>query len=187
MIICCTVARAGACAGAEPASESPDKETGRQVGDSRRRGDRDTVASASPGLPVSRSPGQSAGWSIGLRHPLRPQQRLGQFILRDEALSTSGSGTQFFRHRDRRFGHIIDPRTGWPAKGLYSATVIAPTAAEAEAFSTAFYVMGPEQVADFCSGRPQLAALLVAPAARAGDVELQTFGLDDTRWRSFGC
>ena len=109
-----------------------------------------------------------------------------QIFLRDEALSTSGSGTQFFRHRGRRFGHILDPSTGWPAEGMYSATVIAPTAAEAEALSTAFYVMGVDKVAEYCAVRPQLAAVLVLPGEREGDVELATFGLDESRWESLG-
>jgi thiamine biosynthesis lipoprotein len=123
------------------------------------------------------------GWTIGLRHPLRPSERLAEFSLRDQALSTSGSGTQFFIRRGRRFGHILDPRTGRPAEGLYSATVIAPTAAEADALSTAFYVMGPDAVREYCSARPEIAALLVASDAREGDVRLFAFGLDDEQWR----
>ena len=123
-----------------------------------------------------------SGWTIGLRHPLRPAERLAEFCLRDQSLSTSGSGTQFFRRRGRRYGHILDPRTGRPAEGIFSATVIAPTAAEADALSTAFYVMGPEKSADYCATRPELSAVLVCPASREGDVRLFAFGLDDGQW-----
>ena len=130
-------------------------------------------------------PGEPAGsgWTIGLRHPLRPAERLAEFCLRDQSLSTSGSGTQFFRRRGRRYGHILDPRTGQPVEGIFSATVIAPTAAEADALSTAFYVMGPEKTAAYCANRPELAAVLVCPASREGDVRLFAFGLDDDRWQ----
>jgi thiamine biosynthesis lipoprotein len=107
---------------------------------------------------------------------------LAEFQLRDQSLSTSGSGTQFFIRRGRRYGHILDPRTGRPAEGLYSATVIAPAACEADALSTAFYVMGPEKVGAFCSTRPEIAALLVAPSEREGDVRLFAFGLKDEQW-----
>jgi len=125
------------------------------------------------------------GWIIGLRHPLRPSERLAEFVLRNQALATSGSGTQFFIRRGRRYGHILDPRTGQPAEGLYSATVIAPTAAEADALSTAFYVMGPAEVADYCATHPHIGALLVAPAEREGDVRLFNFGLASDKWRQF--
>jgi thiamine biosynthesis lipoprotein len=121
------------------------------------------------------------GWRIGIRHPLRPSEPLAELVLRNEALSTSGAGTQFFIRRGRRYGHILDPRSGYPAEGLYSATVIAATAAEAEGLSTAFYVMGPESTSRYCATRPQIAAVLVAPGEREGDVRLVTFGLDDER------
>jgi thiamine biosynthesis lipoprotein len=121
------------------------------------------------------------GWRIAIRHPLRQTEQLAELMLHNEALSTSGAGTQFFIRRGRRYGHILDPRSGYPAEGLYSATVIAPTAAEAEGLSTAFYVMGPERTREFCATRPEVAALLVAPGEREGDVRVLTFGLDDDR------
>jgi thiamine biosynthesis lipoprotein len=128
-------------------------------------------------------PGTSTtGWAVGLRHPLRPAERMAEFVLRDQALSTSGSGTQFFIRRGRRYGHILDPRTGRPAEGLYSATVIAPIAAEADALSTAFYVMGPEETARYCEAHPGIGALLVAPAEREGEVRLIACGLRDDQW-----
>jgi len=142
------------------------------------------VPRSSP-LPASRSLDSAPGWIVGLRHPLRSAERLAEFYLRDQALATSGAATQFFRRRGRSYGHILDPRTGRPAEGIYSATVIAPTAAEADALSTAFYVMGPEQVADYCAARPELSALLVCPAEREGGVRLHAFGLDD-EWRQVG-
>jgi thiamine biosynthesis lipoprotein len=126
---------------------------------------------------------QRRGWVIGLRHPLRPAERLAEFILRDQALSTSGSGTQFFIRRGRRYGHILDPRTGRPAEGLYSATVVAPTAAEADALSTAFYVMGPAAVSEYCVRHPDIGALLIIPGPREGDVRLLNFGLNDDQWQ----
>jgi thiamine biosynthesis lipoprotein len=127
--------------------------------------------------------GDAAGWTVGVRHPLRPAERLAEIRLRDQSLSTSGSGTQFFIRRGRRYGHILDPRTGRPAEGLFSATVIAPTAAEAEGLSTAFYVMGPHEVERYCATHPHLAALLIGPTKREGDVRLYAFGLEDDQWQ----
>ncbi len=133
-------------------------------------GGRSTLIARGSASPNDES--SSAGWQVGVRHPLRPAERMVEFTLRDEALSTSGSGTQFFRHRGKRYGHLIDPSTGWPAEGMYSATVVAPTASLADALSTAFYVMGREAVLDYCDAHPDIKALLVVPTDKAGEVEL---------------
>lgn len=122
------------------------------------------------------------GWRVGVRHPLRNDQPLAEIILHDQALSTSGAGTQFFIRRGQRYGHILDPRTGRPAEGLYSVTVLAPTATEAEGLSTAFYVMGTQNAAEFCAARPEIAALLVAPGEREGEARLIALGQDSSRW-----
>ena len=165
--------------GEQPGVRNTDKET-------RRQGDRETNSEGSPCLLVPPSPCLSPGWSIGVRHPLRPAQRLAEFHLRHQSLSTSGSGTQFFRHRGRRYGHILDPRTGRPAEGIHSVTVIAPTAAVADALSTAFYVMGPDKVTGYCENRPEIAALFVLPSPHAAEVQLLAFNLDDSQWRQLG-
>jgi thiamine biosynthesis lipoprotein len=68
---------------------------------------------------------------------------------------------QFFRHRGRKYGHLIDPRTGWPAEGMLSATVLAPTAARAEALSTAFFVLGVERAQQYCHNHPEIGGLLI--------------------------
>jgi thiamine biosynthesis lipoprotein len=122
------------------------------------------------------------GWRVGVRHPLRSDERLAELVLHDNALSTSGAGTQFFIRRGQRYGHILDPRTGRPAEGLYSATVLAPTAAAAEGLSTAFYVMGPQQAGEYCAAHPDIAALLVAPGDREGDVRLIALGSNNSQW-----
>ena len=93
-------------------------------------------------------------WLIGVRHPTLAAQRLGELRLRDQAVGTSGTQFQSFYHRGRRYGHMLDPRTGWPAEALLSATVLAPTAALADALSTAFFVMGPAAAQDYlCEAR----------------------------------
>jgi thiamine biosynthesis lipoprotein len=122
------------------------------------------------------------GWTIGIRDPVRSDRRLAEINLRDRALSTSGSGVQFFRHRGKRYGHILDPRTGWPAEGMFSATVLAPSAAEADALSTAFYVMGVERALAYCQSHPGVGTLLVYPSARESKVELTVGGLDAADW-----
>jgi thiamine biosynthesis lipoprotein len=116
-----------------------------------------------------------SGWSVALKHPLRPEERLAEIWLRDRALGTSGAGNQFFFHRGQRYGHILDPRSGRPASGVISSTVIAPRAALADALSTAFYVGGLALAQSYCDAHPDIAALLITPATRAGEVELHRF------------
>jgi thiamine biosynthesis lipoprotein len=103
------------------------------------------------------------GWPVGLRNPLLPQRRLGTILLRDQALATSGTAVQHFRFEGQRYGHIIDPRTGWPVENMLSVTVLAPTAAEADALSTAFFVGGVELAERYCHNHPAVSALLIPP------------------------
>lgn len=120
------------------------------------------------------------GWSVGLRHPLRPGRRLATITLDDRALGTSGSGTQFFVDRGRKLGHLLDPRTGLPADaGVLSATVIAPEAADADALSTALYVLGEEGLRRIAPAGGDVAAILVMPGKDSGGVRLIVANLDE--------
>lgn len=104
--------------------------------------------------------GQS-GWPVGLKNPLFNNKRLATLMVTNEGFSCSGSNVQFFRHEGQRYGHILDPRTGWPCDQLLSVTVLAPTAALADALSTAFYVMGLDKAAAYCDDHPEVAAILI--------------------------
>ena len=96
---------------------------------------------------------------------LRPGgEDLGRLRLRDAALGTSGAGEQSFVAGGRRFGHVLDPRTGWPAEGVRSASVMTSEAVVADALSTAFLVGGPGLASPFCAARPGTMALLVLDA-----------------------
>lgn len=117
------------------------------------------------------------GWTVRVRHPLRPQELIAELELADAALSTSGSATQSFVLGGKRYGHLIDPRTGWPADQMHSATVIAPSGALADALSTAFYVMGEQAVEAYCQQHPAIGALLVLPGERTGEVRAAAFNL----------
>lgn len=100
-------------------------------------------------------------WQLGIAHPLRPGQRIRDLVLSDVAVSTSSSQKQYFRYGGRRYSHIIDPRSGQPAEGVLSVTVLAPSATAAELLSTAFFVLGAEKTAEYCSRHPEIAAILV--------------------------
>jgi len=120
-----------------------------------------------------------AAWTLGLRHPRQPARRVAEFTLRDQGLATAGGASQFFEHNGRHLSHIIDPRTGWPAEGVLTSTVVAPTAAEADALATAFFVMGADDVADYCELHPEIGAVLVCPGETAESIVMHHFGLTE--------
>ena len=80
--------------------------------------------------------------------------------LRNAAVGTSGAGEQFVIADGRRYGHVIDPRTGWPASGTLSATVVASDAATADALSTAFFVGGAELARRYCAQHRDVLAII---------------------------
>jgi FAD:protein FMN transferase len=100
-------------------------------------------------------------WTVAIGDPA-----FATVQLRNQAMGTSAASNQFFVERGRRYGHILDPRTGWPARGVLSASAIAPTATEADALSTAFYVMGPAGTRRFCRANPRFSAVLQLPDGR---------------------
>ena len=89
-------------------------------------------------------PDRPGGWSLDLRAPGLPGESVATVRLKDEALSTSGSYERFFERGGRRYGHILDPRTGRPADGVAAVSVIAPLTLDTEAWSTALFVNGAE-------------------------------------------
>lgn len=83
-------------------------------------------------------------WRIGIRHP-REAGILGAIELKDgESISTSGDYQRFFTYQDRRYHHLLDPRTGYPANSAISVTVIARDGLVADAAATALFIAGPD-------------------------------------------
>jgi thiamine biosynthesis lipoprotein len=105
-------------------------------------------------------------WTVAIRHPRRGQEFVGILKLgepgRKLAVVTSGDYERFFELGGRRYHHILDPAAGYPAMGLVSVTVIAPTCTEADALSTAAFVLGPERGFNLLESRPGVEGLLIA-------------------------
>ncbi len=125
-------------------------------------------------------PGDPRGWPIRLKHPSEPDESLGVLFLRDAGLGTSAATFQFFEYNGRKLGHLLDPRTGWPASGTASASVLAPTAAEADAMSTAAFVLGAEGAEQLTRLRSALRTVVLSDETVSSDKEavaLQAFNL----------
>jgi thiamine biosynthesis lipoprotein len=112
-------------------------------------------------------PGDSRGWLVSLRHPWE-DRRLAWVRLRDRALGTSAATYQHLEFNGRKLGHILDPRSGRPAEGMASVSVLAPSAAQADALSTAFFVGGLELARRYCATHPEIGAILL-PGGNRGD------------------
>ena len=118
---------------------------------------------------------RQTGWVVGVRHPRQKNRRLAILRMRDCSMATSGGEEQFFEHNDKRYGHIIDPRSGMPAEKVDSVTVVANSAAVADGLATAFYVGGPEMAERYCSAHPGVLSLTL----ERGAVHPVVFGSND--------
>jgi FAD:protein FMN transferase len=138
----------------------------------RARGVEHALVSAA-GSSVRALGGRPGDWSIDVASRQISRGPLGRLRLRDGALGTSGASVQFVEVDGKRYGHVIDPRTGWPSSGVLSATVVTDSAAAADALSTAFFVGGAELAARYCAARPGTLALLTPDD---GSQRPRTFG-----------
>jgi FAD:protein FMN transferase len=132
-------------------------------------------------------PGRFAGrWPIALRNPFDPSAPLATVWVRNRGMGTSGAAFQRFEVEGRVYGHILDPRTGEPAQdGPASVTVLAPTAAEADALSTAFYLLGPDAAAAYVDRHPAVGAIFVSEGAGDRSPRIVTLGLNDDDFERF--
>ncbi|MDQ2774316.1 MAG: FAD:protein FMN transferase [Acidobacteriota bacterium] len=88
------------------------------------------------------APPYEQGWRIGLKDPRNSSRTVETVTLRDESLSTSGSYEKFFYADGKVWSHIMDPRTGHPAEGMLSVSVIAPRTIDSEAWAKPYYILG---------------------------------------------
>jgi len=86
-------------------------------------------------------------WHIGIRHPRKQGDVIAALDFQDDvSIVTSGDYERFFIDDGKRYHHLLNPKTGWPATESQSATVIAASAALADAWSTALFVQGADGI-----------------------------------------
>lgn len=106
-------------------------------------------------------------WSIGIQKPVDGESGAegglqGVMSVSDIAVATSGNYRNFYMKDGRKYAHTIDPRTGYPVQhSILSATVIAEDCATADAYATAFMVLGLDEAKQVLAKQPQLRAYLI--------------------------
>lgn len=100
-------------------------------------------------------------WVVGTRHPDDPTAIVDTLYVADHAVATSGDYQRFFMYEGVRYHHLLDPRTGRPARRARSATVIAPTTEQADAMATALFVAGDADGLALIDSLPDVEGMVV--------------------------
>lgn len=106
-------------------------------------------------------------WKIGIANPIDDSTNVSNKLqntiaVTNKAVSTSGNYRKFYYKNGKKYAHIIDPRTGYPTtNNILSVTVIAPTCIVADAYATAFMVLGVDSALQLCKKNPQLDCYLI--------------------------
>jgi FAD:protein FMN transferase len=117
------------------------------------------------------APPEADGWKIAIAPPPDGPPREFSVVLRDNALSVSAVWGKCFEADGKRFGHVIDPRTGWPVNNAVQAAVVLPSATETDALSTALLVRGLEGHEAISGLRPDMRTLVVATEEKGFQVQ----------------
>jgi thiamine biosynthesis lipoprotein len=92
-------------------------------------------------------PGEARGWRVEIKNPWDTRKAAAEVFLKDMSLSTSGSYEKFFRAEGRTYAHIMDPRTGYPAQGSVSVSVVAPRTLDSEVWAKPYFINGRQWAA----------------------------------------
>lgn len=101
-------------------------------------------------------------WLIGIQHPRQQDAVLATVQVRDRAVVTSGDYERFFELEGHRYHHILDPQTGYPARGCQSVTIMTDSVALGDALATAVFVLGPQAGLQLLAKYPGTEGLIVA-------------------------
>ena len=98
---------------------------------------------------------------LQLKNPMNKDKVFALLPLNESAVVTSGNYEKYVSFNNKRYSHIIDPRTGYPSSGIVSASVFAPSAELADALATSIFVMGKEVGLDFINQLNKIECILV--------------------------
>ena len=90
---------------------------------------------------------EGEGWDVKIRDPKNARKTVATVHLKNESMSTSGNYEKFFEAEGKIFSHIMDPRTGYPAPGMLSVSVISPATLDSEAWTKPYFILGRDWAA----------------------------------------
>ena len=100
-------------------------------------------------------------WKVGIKNPMNKNKIFATFPLEDTAVETSGNYEKYVTFNGKRYSHIIDTRTGYPATGLISVSVFAKTTELADALATGVFVMGKDAGMNLVNQLPGISCIMV--------------------------
>lgn len=100
-------------------------------------------------------------WTVGVKHPRRPDQMAVVLPLEDSAVSTSGDYERYFEENGVRYHHILDPKTGESARKVQSVTVLGSETVFTDALSTSIFVLGPGAGLALVNTLPNVDAIII--------------------------
>jgi thiamine biosynthesis lipoprotein len=139
-------------------------------------GVRDALLDLTGNMVALGHPANGTAWRIGIRDPRDRVPYFARLALSNEAISTSGKYEQFVAADGRTFGHIMDPRTGRPAEGLISVTLVSKSAFTCDAWDTPLFVLGRDRAMAKATAHSEFDAILVEP----GDDGVDTVWVEST-------
>lgn len=100
-------------------------------------------------------------WHIGIKHPRESEKVLTAIDLEDSSISTSGDYERFFIKDRRRYNHILNPKSGYPATGCQSVTIISKEGILVDALATGVFVLGTEKGMEFIESNKSIEGIIV--------------------------
>lgn len=100
-------------------------------------------------------------WKVAITNPMNKNKAFALLPIKEGAVVTSGDYERFVNFNGKRYAHIIDPRTGYPATGIISVTVFAPKAELADALATSIFVMGIDAGIDRINQLPKIECIII--------------------------
>lgn len=105
-------------------------------------------------------------WRVGINNPLKAHKMIAVLQMKEESVATSGSYEKYVEFGGKRYAHIINPKTGFPASGLISVTVYGPSAEFANGLSTSMMVLGAREGAKLLRRFPAYKAVWMSDGGR---------------------